>query len=79
MKIAVIATVWFPLSHADVIVSRRLKSFPGDDRDGWTSGASHIASVYLDQTPSNDIGHAICRAFEVPIFSSIRDALTLGT
>lgn len=78
MKIAVIATVWFPLSHADVIVSRWLEPYPGDEAKGWCAPCTKIASVYLDQIAPNDIGGEICRRAAVPIFSSISDALTMG-
>jgi len=78
MKIAVVATVWFPLSHADVIVSRWLEPFPGDETKGWKAPGSKIVSVYLDQIPQNDIGRKICRRAAVPIFPSIADALTMG-
>lgn len=78
MKIAVIATVWFPLSHADVIVSRWLEPFPSDAEYGWQSSQSKIASVYLDQMPDNDVGSDICKQAAVPIFPTIHAALTMG-
>jgi hypothetical protein len=77
MKIAVIATVWFPFSHADVIVSRWLEPYPGDARLGWKP-RTQIASVYLAQIPENDVGRKVCAQFGVPLYASIRDALTLG-
>lgn len=79
MKIAVIATVWFPFSHADVMISRWLKAYPGDDAQGWYVGNSDIASVFIEQTPANDIGHTICQEYNVPIYASIHEALTTGT
>ncbi len=78
MKIAVIATVWFPFSHADVIITRWLKPFPTDADNGWSGSDAIIASVFLEQTPPNDIGHQICATHEVPVSATIRDALTLG-
>lgn len=78
MKVAVIATVWFPLSHADVIVSRWLEPFPSDAAYGWRMPESKIASVYLDQLPDNDIGREICEHASIPIFSTVHEALTLG-
>lgn len=79
MKIAVISTVWFPLSHTDVIVSRWVEPFLTDADCGWENPRSTIASVYLDQTTERDSGHAFCQSHDIPIFDSVRSALTLGT
>lgn len=79
MKIAVISTIWYPLSHTDVIVARWEEPYWTDADKGWTKPASTIASVYLDQTTDRDIGHAFCRKRGIPIFDSVRSALTLGT
>ncbi len=76
MKIAVIATVWFPLSHADVVVSRWVEPFLSDARFGWKKPDSTIASVYLEQTPANDIGRDFCAVHGIPVYDSIRGALT---
>lgn len=79
LRIAVIATVWYPLSHADVIVTRWVAPYVTDERYGWTKPASSIASVFIEQFPANDIGRAFCEANELPIFASIEEALTMGT
>jgi len=78
MKIAVISTVWFPLSHTDVMVTRWVEPFFTDARNGWNKPASRIASVYLDQTTERDIGRAFCQKNGIPIFEEVRAALTLG-
>lgn len=78
MKIAVIATVWFPFSHADVIVTRWIKPFPTDAANGWRGSDFTIASIFLDQTPANDIGREICATHGIPVMETIREALTLG-
>jgi len=78
MKIAVISTVWFPLSHTDVIVTRWVKPYHTDAGYGWTKPESEIASIFIEQTPVNDIGHHFCKTNGIPVFNSIRDALTLG-
>lgn len=79
MKIAIIATVWFPLSHADVIATRWVKPFPTDERCGWSKPRSHIASAYIEQKPHNDIGVSFCEENGIHLAGSIADALTLGT
>lgn len=78
MKIAVIATIWFPFSHADVIVTRWIQPFPTDATAGWPRSDSTIASVFLEQTPANDIGRQICATHGIPVTKTIREALTLG-
>lgn len=78
MKIAVIATVWYPFSHADVIVTRWLQPFPTDAGNGWSGSDFTIASVSLEQTPANDIGRQICADHGIPVMETIREALTLG-
>jgi hypothetical protein len=77
MKIAVVATAWFPLSHADVIVSRWVQPYPGDDGRGWLPD-SEIGSVYLEQRSDRDIGVRFCAKNQLPIFDSVAQALTLG-
>lgn len=79
MKIAVIATVWFPLSHADVIVTRWVSPFPTDAEYGWTMPRSGIASAYIEQRPANDIGVTFCAANGISVFETVEQALTLGT
>jgi hypothetical protein len=79
-SLAVIATVWFPYSHADVIVRRWLEPDPERDAPWGFSGTStKIASLFLAQVPENDIGVGLCEKHGVPIFPTIKDALTLGT
>jgi len=79
MNIAVISTVWFPLSHTDVIVSRWVRPYPGDASFGWTASRSRIASIFIEQFPENDMGVAFCERHALPRFETIADALTLGT
>ncbi len=78
MKLAVISTVWFPLSHTDVIVTRWLDPYPGDEMHGWRKPSSSIASIHIEQFPGHDIGKKICETAGIPMFDSIRGALTLG-
>ena len=78
MKIAVIATVWFPFSHTDVIVSRWIQPFATDARHGWKPTPGSIAGVFLDQYPSNDISRSICLANRISLFDTVHGALTLG-
>lgn len=76
-KIAAIVTVYRPNSHADVIVSRLLKT---DTLDG--QGRSYpmkLASLYTDQVPENDLSRKYAAEHGFSIYDSVAEALTLGT
>ncbi|MFP3895290.1 MAG: hypothetical protein ACLFV5_00425 [Anaerolineales bacterium] len=75
-KIAAIVTEYRPRSHADVIVGKFLRGFPTDE--GLHAPRVEIASMYLDQINETDTGVETAKAFDVPIYPSIRSALTLG-
>ncbi len=75
-RIAAIVTEYFAGSHADVIVTKYLKGFPTDD--GFQVPRVDLVSMYIDQPTEQDIGHAIAKEHDVPIFPSILTALTLG-
>ena len=76
IRVAAIATTYFPGSHADVIVGKFLRGFPTDD--GLLAPRTRVVSLYLDQVHQNDIGLQVAHKFDVPVFESIRGALTLG-
>ena len=75
-KIAAIVTTYFPYSHADVIVTKFMKGIPTDE--GLRVPRVELASIYLDQIDARDIGQSLAWRHRVPIFQSIRAALTLG-
>lgn len=82
-RLAVITTVYRTNSHSDVIVSRWLEPLESDRAFGWpvAGGAqprTEIASLYIAQFPDVDTGRAIAAKHGVPIFPSVREALTLG-
>lgn len=83
-RLAVVSTCYFRCSHSDVIVSRWLKPLPGDRDYGWPSPEigepqTEIASLYIAQFPENDIGRATAARHQIPLYSSVYDALTMGT
>lgn len=75
-KIAAIVTTYFPYSHADVIVTKFMKGIPTDDE--LRAPRVELASLYLDQIDARDIGQSLAWRHRVPIFQSIRAALTQG-
>ncbi|MAG84567.1 hypothetical protein CMK10_10435, partial [Candidatus Poribacteria bacterium] len=75
-KIAAIITTYHPLSHADVIPTKYMKGFPTDS--GLLSPQVDLASIYLDQIDPRDVGCQLAAQYDIPIYQSIRQSLTLG-
>lgn len=53
MKIAALCTMYYPWSHADVIVTRWLDPHPHDAVMGFRP-QSQIASLFVAQVPQGD-------------------------
>lgn len=76
-RIACVVTYWAaPGSHADWIITKLLDGY-------WWKGAHtpsrvDIASVYIHQLPESGLGQKVCKAKGIPVFNSVREALTLG-
>lgn len=75
-KIAAIITTYFQHSHADVIATKYMTGFPTDT--GHQRPRVELVSLYLDQVDDRDIGVGLAAAHQVPIYPSIRQALTQG-
>lgn len=83
-RVAVLCSVYFAGSHADVIVGQLL--------DGYAFGGTHqaarieVAGLYLEQLGSRDnepvsrtdIGVATARSHGIPMFESVAEAMGLG-
>jgi len=75
-KVAAITTVWRKDSHADVLIS---KLIAGYDLEGEpVQPGVDVVSLYVDQFPENDLARRWATRFGIPIFGSVREALTLG-
>ncbi len=73
--LAVITTVYRPLSHSYHIAGRFLYGYP---RNGEQHLPKHyVHSFYVDQTPDNDLSKELGRDFGVRVTRSIADALTV--
>lgn len=75
-RIAVVTTVWYQNSHADVIAGRLLEGYTLDGRGEFPK--LKLASLYVDQFPERDKSRELARKHGVPIFDSVAGALTLG-
>ena len=73
--VAGIATVYRKNSHADVILGKILEGY---DQQGGRGPDLKLASLYLDQTPANDLGRELARKHGVHLATTIEEALTLG-
>ena len=76
-RIACIVTFWgAPGSHADWIICKLMDGY-------WWQGAHtpsrvDVASVYIHQFDTSVLGQKICKAKQIPIYTTVREALTLG-
>jgi hypothetical protein len=75
-KVAALVTTYFRYSHADNIVTRFMegysivgKSFPPPCR---------VASLYIEQVPDTDIGRPLAKRWNIPVYKTMAEALTLG-
>ena len=75
IKIAAIVTEYRRFSHADVIITKFLKGLPTDQ--GLIPARVQIASLYVDQFPDSDLSRHYAARYNIPIYGSIRQALTL--
>ena len=75
-RIAAIITEYRPLSHADVVVGKYLEGFNQDDRPPYPR--SKIVSMFTEQVPKEDISRDRAKKYNVPIFRTVVDALTMA-
>src|SRR5215471_15579024 len=71
--IAVLTTVYRPLSHSYHIAGRFMHGYV---RDGQLHTPKHyVHSLYVDQKPDNDLSHEAGREFGIRVTRSVADAL----
>src|SRR5207244_2173947 len=72
--IAVVGTVYRPLSHAYHIAGRFIHGYPRDGR--LHVPAHYVRSLYVDQVPDNDLSRDLAREHGIRLTRSIAEALT---
>jgi len=75
-RLAAIITEYRPGSHADVIIGKYLEGFNQDQIAPYPD--SKIVSMFTEQVPDNDMSRPLAQKYNVPIFRTVADALTLG-
>lgn len=76
LRVAAICTIYYPMSHADAIVTKFLKGMSTDE--GFFAPEVEVVSMYIDHVLESDIGVGLAQAHGVPIHPSIRRALHAG-
>ncbi|MFC1692888.1 hypothetical protein ACFL1R_05240 [Candidatus Latescibacterota bacterium] len=77
IKVAAVITEYWYYSHADWIIGKLLEGYPYYGREH--TPRVEVVSMYVDQFPDNDMSRGMAAKHSVPIYSTIRDALTMGT
>lgn len=76
-RIACLVTYWgLPTSHADWIINKLLDGY-------WWQGAHtpsrvEVVSVYIHQLATSLLGQKVCKAKNIPIFKTVKEAVTVG-
>lgn len=76
-KIALIGTVVSLHSHAQHFLDRLALGYTWGGQ--WHQPQVDLVALYIDQFPEGDLARSRAKRYNVPIFPSIADALTLGT
>jgi len=75
-RLAILATVWTYLSHAQHIGDRFLVGYPSNGK--WHRPAIDVVSLYVDQRPEADQSDARGREFGLKVYPTIAEALRCG-
>jgi len=75
-RLAIVTTVWRPMSHAHHMGDRFLVGYPLHGK--WRKPAVEVVSAYVDQFPADDLARAREREFGFQLYPTIAEALRCG-
>ncbi|QDU10343.1 hypothetical protein [Gimesia aquarii] len=75
-SVAAIVSIYEQGTHADVLIGKILE---GWKQDGGAGPALKLASLYVDQFTDKDMSRKMAARYNVPIFDSIENAVTVGS
>jgi hypothetical protein len=75
-RLAIVTTVWRPMSHAHHMGDRFLVGYPLDGE--WRKPRVEVVSAYVDQYPADDLARAREKEFGFKLYPSIPEALRCG-
>lgn len=75
-RLAIIATVYRPLSHAQHMGDRFLTGYPYGG--AWHKPDMRVVSLYVDQKPDGDLSAARAREFDFRVYPTIAETLRCG-
>lgn len=76
-RIAIITTIFFPGSHADVIAARLIQGYLFQGQS--VEPRVEVASIYIEQIGDDDMGVELAERFDVPRFESVAETITCGS
>ncbi len=75
-RVAVIATTYFPESHADVIATRLIKGYEFEGE--FHEPRLEVVSFYLEQVDERDMGLELIESAGIPRFETVGEAIACG-
>ncbi|MFC1693602.1 hypothetical protein ACFL1R_08875 [Candidatus Latescibacterota bacterium] len=76
-RVAAIITEYRRNSHAEVLVGKMLEGYSYYGKN--VTPRVEVVSMYTDRVPDNDMSRAKAAQYNVPIYPTVSDALTMGT
>lgn len=75
-RVAGVTTTYYHNSHADMFFSRMLQTDTLDGKGQYP--ALHLASLFTDQVPKNDLSRPLAKKHGVPVMTDVASALRAG-
>src|SRR2546428_3647366 len=76
LKVAAVITAFTYRSHAQVILENFVAPYLFNGK--WISSGMDVVSMYADQFPEGELGRAFAAKYNIPIYTTIAEALCLG-